>query len=144
MRGGVETCGRRRGVLECSKWIVPRIVDVLRESGESDVLVIVAREPQRDVMNVTRHVDVLGVRTGLISRGHFVLNPRGVVKANPGGMVVTVGHVMLKWTGDVGVGVGMESFDVEEIDVGVKVISFVNFDALVGERKVERFCWMSW
>jgi hypothetical protein len=119
---------------------VPRIVDVLRESGESDVLVIVAREPQRDVMKVTRHVDVLGVRTGLISRGHFVLNPRGVVKANPGGMVVTVGHVMLKWTGDVGVGVGMESFDVEEIDVGVKVISFVNFDALGGERKVERFC----
>ena len=61
-------------MLECSKWIVPRSDDVLRERGESDVLVIVAREPQRDDKKVTRKVEVvlLGVSTGVISSGHLV------------------------------------------------------------------------
>ena len=53
---------------------MPRSDDVLRERGESDVLVIVAREPQRDDKKVTRKVEVvlLGVSTGVISSGHLV------------------------------------------------------------------------
>jgi hypothetical protein len=33
--------------------MVPRIVDLLRDSGESDVLVIVARDPHREERKVT-------------------------------------------------------------------------------------------
>ena len=46
-----EMCGRRRGVPECSKWMVPRIVEGVRDRGVEDVFVIVASEPQRDVVN---------------------------------------------------------------------------------------------
>ena len=72
MGNGVGTCGRRRGVLECSKWIVPRMVDVSRDRGESDVFVMVAREPQREDKKETWKVDLLGVRTGVMSSGDLV------------------------------------------------------------------------
>ena len=38
------------------------MVDASSDKGESVVLVMVAREPQRDWRKVTRKVDVVGVR----------------------------------------------------------------------------------
>ena len=61
------------------------------------------------------------------------------MKVKPGGMVVTVGQRTLKWMGEELEGDGTMGLMEDEME-GVKVISLVNMDAVLGERKGERFC----
>ena len=72
------------------------MVEASRDRGSAVVLVIVARLPHRDMVNWTENSVEVGVKIGSTSNGHLVWKSSGVVKENPGGMVVTAGQRISK------------------------------------------------
>ena len=103
------------------------VVEGSSDNGESLILHMVAIVPHIVCKKVTLMFSLSDKKVVLMSDAHLILNWRGVVKENPGGIVVVDGLLISKVEGEDLEGDGVGSCFESGVNVTVLIIELMDF-----------------